>query len=750
MRNPLNKRLKRELIHDFGKYAVIFVFIAGVIALVSGFLVADDSMIKSYNEGFEKYNIEDGNFELLTQADAGAIDNIEAAGVALYENYYIEETTKNIDSTLRIFINREDINKVCLMEGSFPVNTDEIAIDRMYADNNDIGTGDILSVGDKQLRVTGLVALSDYSALFSEPSDMMFDAIKFGVAVMTKAGFDSFDSDSIHYSYSWKYDSSPEDDSEAKVMSEKLMKTIGENGVLTNYIPKYTNQAIIFTGNDMGSDKSMFTVLLYIVIVIIAFVFGVTTSNTISQEASVIGTLRASGYRRGELVRHYLAMPMIVVLVGAVTGNILGYTCLKQFFAKMYYGSYSLPTYTTVWNADAFIKTTVVPLILVFLINLVILAHKLTLSPLKFLRHELSRNLRKKAFKLNTRIKIFTRFRLRVIFQNIPNYLTLFLGIFFANFILLFGMMLRPLLTDFQDKISDNMICDYQYILKAQVETDNSSAEKYCAGSLKTIEDRLKSEEITIYGINNNSAYVDLDVDDNQVYISDGYAAKYGINKGDTITLKENYGDKEYSFKVAGTYYYPSTIAIFMSQSQFNDTFDYESDYYNGYFSEEELTDIASVYIAGTITLDDLTKVSRQLEHSMGTMMPLLAGFGIVMFILLIYLLAKLIIEKNAQSISMVKILGYNEREIAGLYVMSTTIVVAISIIVTLVMSYFIMGKLFVVIMSDYSGWLPYVIHPVTFIEMALLGAGCYIVVMLLQLAKIKRIPKSAALKNVE
>ena len=47
-----------------------------------------------------------------------------------------------------------------------------------------------------------------------------------------------------------------------------------------------------------------------------------------------------------------MALPVIVTLIGAVIGNILGYTALKKVCAGMYYGSYSLPTYVTVWNAE--------------------------------------------------------------------------------------------------------------------------------------------------------------------------------------------------------------------------------------------------------------------------------------------------------------------------------------------------------------------------------------------------------------
>ena len=182
MKNPLNKRLSRELKSEFGKYLVLFIFLAGMIALVSGFLVADGSMLKAYEQSFEKYNIEDGNFELDEEASDDTLQKIEQDGVTVYPNYYIEEETKDVDSTLRIFKPRTDVDKVCLMQGKMPEKADEIAIDRMYADNNELKVGDDLKVGKQSLKITGLVALSDYSALFSNTSDMMFDATNFGVA----------------------------------------------------------------------------------------------------------------------------------------------------------------------------------------------------------------------------------------------------------------------------------------------------------------------------------------------------------------------------------------------------------------------------------------------------------------------------------------------------------------------------------------------------------------------------------------
>lgn len=760
MKNPLNKRLPREFTGEIAKYLVIFVFMTAVIGLISGFLIADGSMYNTYNESFEKYNVEDGNFELYTKADDSIIDKLEEENVTIYENFYKEEKVKRhnntkIDdddaSTLRLYINREDIDKVDVMEGRLGEDINEIAIDRMYASNNDIKVGDTIMAGSRTLKVTGFVALSDYSCLFSDNSDTMFDSVKFGVGVVSRKCFDAFDDTHIHYVYSWLYDNKPADDTEAKNMADDFMKVISKNAILVNYIPQYINQAIHFTGDDIGSDRSMMIVLLYVLIVIMAFVFAVTTNNTIVKEANVIGTLRASGYTRNELLRHYILLPIIVTVFGAVVGNVLGYTIFKGIFVETYYESYSFPTYHTLWNADAFLLTTVIPIIIMLVINVLIIGYRLKLSPLKFLRRDLARKQKKKAMRLPD-FKFFNRFRLRIIIQNMPNYITLFIGILFANVLLLFGIMLGPMLKHYQNEITDTLIAEHQYVLKAPVDVDNDAAEKYCVKSLATIEGRLKSEDVLIYGIKNDSNYVDIDaasLKSDEVYVTYGYAEKFQIKKGDKITLKEKYEDKEYEFTVKGMYNYPSSFAAFMSDETFKDIFDKEDDYYSGYFSNDTL-DIDEKYVATEITIADLTKVSRQLDHSMGSTFELVKVFAVVLFAVLMFLLTKLIVEKNTTSISMVKILGYSNREISRLYVTSTTLVVVVSVVVSMGLSVIIMNYLFKVFMEKMSGWITCYYKPSIFPVMFMMNILVYAVISLFMMAKIKKIPMDEALKNVE
>lgn len=751
MKNPLNRRLPRELKSEFGKYLVIFLFFIMVISLVSGFLVADTSLHTAYLDAFDKYNIEDGNFAYAEEASDDAIAAIEKDGkVKVYANFYKEEDTDDFESTFRAFGERNDIDKVCLLDGDMPKADTDVAIDRLYAKNHDLEIGDKFGVAGKDLTISGIVALSDYSTLYQNASDMMFDNDKFGVGVMTDAGFAALRENHLHYNYSWSYDTAPEDDAEAKDMAEDLMPILAENGMLTNFLPEYLNQAIIFAGDDMGGDMSMILAFLYIVIVILAFVFSITISNNITKEANAIGTLRASGYSRGEMVRHYLIMPMLVLLVAAVVGNVLGYTWLEQIFANQYLASYGLTTYEVLLNPQAFVLTTVIPLILLFIINFVMLTVKMRISPLQFIRRDLSKRKKKKAFRLNTKIPIMRRFQMRVIFQNFPNHVMIFFGVFFANFILMFGMILQPMLVHYQNTITDNVLSAYQYILKTPAETETDGAEKFCFGSLDTLPEKRSSESVSLYGVKPDSDYVKLHSSGKKVDISTAYAEKYGVEKGDTITLKDPYGSDKYKFEVGGIYDYPSTIAVFMEQDLFRQTFDYDSDYFNAYFSDQKIKDIDDALISTEITVDDLTKTSRQLIRSMGSMMNLFLVFGALMFVLILYLLSKIIIEKNAQSISMVKILGYNNREINRIYLHSTTIVVILCILITIPISSLVMKEVVEVVFFEYSGWITYYMPAVTYVEVAASGIICYAIVAFLLNRKVKKIPMSDALKNVE
>ena len=826
-KNPLMKRIPRELRKDLGKYAALFLFMALMIGLVSGFLVADGSMIRAYNDSFEKYAVENGHFNCDLKLTKKAVRNIEDEDVTLYELFYKDKEARagGEQKTVRVY-RLEDrmepgagtasgsttpgsgttsgstasggaapgviVNGADIMEGRLPEKAGEIALDRLFAENNGLQPGDTIEVDGQRLAITGLVALGDYSAMFKNNSDMMFNASAFSIALVTDEQFKGFDNGGLVYSYAWRYQDQSLTDDEQRDRAEDLMGVVYENSMLgantawspmvwnmllsadafddgedreemetevplKEFISRQDNQAIQFTGEDMGSDRVMFEWFLYIVTAVLAFAFAIATRSTIEQESATIGTLMASGYTRRELLAHYVTLPLLVTAAAALVGNVLGYTALKYPMAAMYYHSYSLPTYVTIWNGEAFVKTTLIPCALVVLVEVLVVGRSLSLPVLQFLRRDLKRRRQSRAVRLPA-FRFFTRFRLRIILQNRSTYLLLFVGIFLSSVIFLFGSLFLPLLDQFKAQILESEFCNYQYVLKEPVATETAGAEKYAVTTLEN--DR--GEKITVYGVQPDSAYVKetgangesgvriADLKGNQVLLSDSYCDKYRLAPGAEIVLGAEFTSDKYAFSAEGTYHYPASLCMFMSIDQFREIFDLKDDYYSGYFSDEELADIPESKIAATITEEDLLTTSNQLEDSMGIAFRMFLVFSIVLFLLMVYLLARLVTERNGYAISMLKILGYTNRKAGRLYNRATGIIVVVSLVLSGVLGLRLIRVIYYVMMQSFTGWLTFYAAPWGIPVLIGTGLLCYGLVSIILMRKIRRIPMADALKGVE
>ncbi len=687
--------------------------------------------------------------------------------VTLYENFYKNEEEDNTgdaatDGTIRVYKKTDNINLASLMEGSLPETDSEIAIDRMHADNVKLHIGDEITVGGQTFKIVGLIAYVNYTTLHEKNTDFMFDALQFDVAMVTEEGFNRLPG-KINYDYAWVYRDSPADKQEEKTLSENLLKSVLTQSVtndaeIQDFIPLYSNSAVWFAPDDMGSDKAMGGVLLDVLIVIIAFIFAITITNTMQKESSAIGTLRAMGYTRKELILHYISMPVIVTLLSAVIGNILGYTLFTKVITGMYYNSYSLPEYHQRFNSEAFVKTTIIPVILMLAVNLLIVARMMKHTPLQFLR----RNFEKRGGKRTLRLPAFrfiNRFRLRVILQNIPHYATLMVGILFISILLAMAVGLPSTLNHYISDTDSLVFCNYQYVLSDYtdkegdlIETDNSDAEKFDLHSLQLKGDKI-NEEISVYGISENSRYVNIgslsSLRDNEVYVSESYSDKYNVLPGDTITLDEKYENKQYSFTVAGIYDQSQSLAVFLPLRTFEDTFDLKEDQFTGFLSDTEITDIDEDQIAAVITVNDIMKMANQLNHSMGSYMTYFQYLCILISAILIYLLTKIIVEKNEVPISMTKILGYTNREISGLYLHSTTFVVIVGTALCTILGCKIMGILWEEIMRSYSGWFTFLMSSADYIKIFSFIFIGYLLVLILDYRRISKIPMDQALKNV-
>jgi len=747
MINPLYKRLKRELLKDIVKYLIMFLFLSLPIAICSGYMIGNDSMKKTYYNGIDKYVLEDGHFESLNELDNSLIETIELDNdIKIYSLNFKDELSIK-DHTIRFYkiSDRENINKYCIHKGNLPKNSNEIALDRLYLENNHMKIGDNYIINDKEYKIVSAISLFDYSTLFKNNNDSMFDANKFSIALINDEGFSNISNDHIKYNYAYLFSerlNKNKGNIKNKELSNYLYDKLIENGNnLENFLPKEDNQAINFAIEDIEGDLVMMMVFGAIVVFGLAFVFALSSKSQIEAEAKSIGTLKAMGYNKKELLIGYLILPTIITLLAGIFGNILAYTALKEYLVGLYYHSYSLPLYKTYYNPKAMLYTTILPILMVFIINLLVILKTISIPSLNLLKNQLVTKKNKKVMKLNHKINFISRFQIRVILQNKGAYIALFFGTLFATILLMFGLMMTPLLKHYKKEVIKSQIAPYQTILK--VDIDGLDGEKFYVKALE-----YKNDEIMVYGLDkygSDSKYLnDIKIKENKVIVASGLDSKYKL--GNSIKLKEKYSDIKYSFKISDSYKTTGSFVIFMDMDLFMDTFD--SGYYTSYFSDEKL-DISDEYVYKTISLDDLILISNQMSDSMGDVFLLITGISVILFILLIFLLAKIVIEKNQSQISMLKIIGYDTYNINKIYNISTGIVTMISVLLSTLISRFLLKIVWnLVLRNEMKGWLDFYIAPYLYPLILGIGAISFIAVYLIESIKVSRINLSIALKD--
>jgi putative ABC transport system permease protein len=122
-----------------------------------------------------------------------------------------------------------------------------------------------------------------------------------------------------------------------------------------------------------------------------------------------------------------------------------------------------------------------------------------------------------------------------------------------------------------------------------------------------------------------------------------------------------------------------------------------------------------------------------------------------VVHLVLFVLLTKLIVDKNAHNVSLMKIFGYNNKELRNIFLNTTTAVVIFSLIVSLPMAKIGITTMFTEMMfRKMSGYLNILAPWWIYAIMLSLGFVVYSLVNLLNMHKIGKIPMAQALKVKE
>ena len=813
--SPLNKRLPREFKNNLGKYLGIFLLFLFAIAMGAGYLSAAHSIEVIQNDMHERYNVEDFHFATQFEAAKSSIEAVEEMGCTVYEDFTadvpleVAGDDRAMNCRLVDQDNRAEVNQGYYFEGVAPETQDEIAVDRVWAKNSDVHVGDTLTVNGTEVRVTGICSISDYECLMEKNTDMLFNSTTFTIGLVTPDGFQNLAGGKRDYRYDVILDDRSMQLADRTTFEQDAADLLVDKGeVLTDLVDyEFDNKAIFFAADDVESDQVMWQVLVGLLVVIMAFVFVVLTNATIEQESAVIGTLLASGYRKREIIGHYMVLPTLIGVLGCAAGNFLGLTYMSTPMQELYYGSYSLPPYEFSFSPQVFVFTTVVPFALLEVVTFLGLVRKMRFSPLAFLRREIASRSRRNTLPLPERLSFVRRFQLRVFLRNLSHFVVLFFGISFCSLFLLFGLCLMPVVDHYAELLKQDVVANHIYLLKAPLELEGTPEDRaaytaveqlmntddplsdlgfvgYARALLHTMDldedahpvntvdngaDRIAqaekfsaasfsvdhvvtdtSEDVTVYGIREDSRYWgDVDVSDGAVVVGAGLAKKCRIKPGDTVSLFDKYTNKTYEVVAGSVWGTSANMNLYMEMGALNRMVDEDEDNFSGYASDEEL-EIDQRYLATDITPEAMTSSADQMQESFGDMMDMVVAFAIPVYLILVYLLTKTVIDRSSRYISYMKVFGYHNPEITRLYVRAITTTVLVSLIASQPFVIWLCRVFVSLVMDRYSGNLELYVAPSLMAEVVLIGAAAYVAVAVIHIWHIRRVSLSEAMKVQE
>ncbi|MFV0361503.1 MAG: FtsX-like permease family protein [Suipraeoptans sp.] len=701
----LYKRIFRELKKEFFIYFSIAVIITLGLGTVLGGNAGDDSMIAEIEKYYDENNLENGSFSVLSKLTQDELNKLEDKNIIIEEStYYDVELQK---TTLRIFENRENINIPKAEIGELPKDAESIFLEKHYAKHHEIEVDDSIEMGEKEYKVCGIGTIPDYLFVLQNVTDMMSNTDKFSVAILNEEGIRDIqeeasliESSSIVYSFIL-----PDN------MSASSLKSYIEEEtdiMMLSFQDGETNPRMWAYEDDFAMVKRATFVFAFIFLVLMAYIICVFTQNRVEKEREIIGTLYALGYKKYEITRYYLALPTLASLVGGVGSLLIGHFLFARMLTQDSINLYSVPDFVISTPIYIIAFGIIVPSLIMFLVGWIVLGHKLSGKPLQMIRGHA-----KQGWLLQLEMKgigFINRYRIRQFIRELSANLVLIVGVFVATILLMLGVSIRGTITNYGDHVTNYVPYRYLNILATEPEKVPDDTEKIYVKNFKSFFSLANSDlDIIMFGIPNESDYFKFAnecKEDKTIVISSAVAKKYGLGIGDEIELYSISNDKYYDFEISSVTNYTNGLHIFMNINSMSETFTDETSYSSALISYDKLKNKEQYNVISTIEASEYKSSTDTMLDSLYLFIIALVGSAAAIFILVIYLMLKFMVDKATFSISMLKIVGYHNKEVYKIYLGGELFTVYFAVAISIFLGRHIIELLLTFLTSGYSAYL--------------------------------------------
>lgn len=735
----LNKRYFRSVRSNLSFYVSSTLLTILTLFLFYMMNIGGNAIWKFGDEFSKSQKMEDANFTTYLPIPENEIKKLEDTYcVNLETQYYSNIVTNGV--TARVFKKTDKINLYHITVGNDAKNNDEIIISEGYAVHNKISLSDKITIGKKTYTVTGFFQRPDYLYMLQNNDDTYKNVTTFFLAYVTDEEYETIGGENCLYYV--RYEKENQTDFRRAVNTEYSMRT---------YISAKENTRIKM----VKMQAEMFTFISYIVLavmpLIVVVLVCIVINRKVKSEQRLIGTLTALGYKKSKLMLHYTGFAMIPGLFGGIFSVILS-VLFAQPFGEICLADYEPMRIQCHLNPLAAALGIVVPTIMYVLAAICSVNRLLKKDTVLLLNKNAEQG--KKSIRnilVKKKISFRTKYALRSLIGNPSRTLVVLLGIFLGCYISLLGYSLLDTINNTQNTMSDEIgSFKYQYLLNELVENNVYDGEPLIMSAMEN-ED---GKQFSLIGTTDANPYLNLrEIEGKTVCLENGYyitsvlATLEDIQTGDKLTLRSPLTLEEFKITIAGIVDNDMQSAIFSNRKNVAKIVGINENVSNVLMSDTSLN-IPDSKIAQTIKASDTKEQFKNITNEMNIMIYFVIVIGAVICMTSIYVAVNMLITENKSNISMLKVLGYKDRQINQIVLNINHILLPIGILLGIPFV-FVSTNRFMNVAAEYLGVMPKTyIAPSSFLYTAILVCVSYFASLFILRRKVSKVDMVESLKG--
>ena len=576
-------------------------------------------------------------------------------------------------------------------------------------------------------------------------------------------------------------------DAEAKLTDAK--EEIADIEQPTWYIlDRNENSGYVSFIQDTESIENLGRVFPVVFFVVAALISLTSMTRMVDEQRMQIGTLKALGYSKHQIMLKYMIYAGIACIVGGILGMSVGFILIPKVIWLMYDITYEITDISLSFNFAYGGMGLVLISICIIGATMYTILRKLRKEPAILMRPKAPKSgnrvmLERIPF-IWKRLNFSQKVTVRNIFRYKKRFCMTIIGILGCTALILTGFGLKDSVTQIVPNQFDKVfVYDMQITLKDTIDEEqeqefidylNQKEEVEKLASLYmtsgTANNQELSEDVQIVVFENLNELDGLinvydvetgekaDIAENEIGLTDKAAELLGVVVGDSIILK-NSDDEEFEVKISNIIENYVQHYVFMTKDTYEKIFNETYDDNVVLIKDVELTDEESDALATELmnrnevaSVSNMVSFAESIEETLTLLnyvvLVLIVSAGLLAFVVL-YNLSNVNISERIRELATIKVLGFYDKEVYKYVSRETTILTIIGILLGLGFGFFLTNYILGTCEINMLRF-PRIINPLSYVYSALITIAFTIIVNIVTYFTLKKIDMIESLKSIE